>query len=241
MAWCARNGWARGRLGALLVLLAGSAAGVCRAGPGTVPRAESALREKLHAAYPGVDRWRIGLLPQQLQASARLAREHIRHPIAIVTRLGPQSAVWVGTSPQSQAPRGAVLWFEVAGYAPALAATHLIPSGASLHPADAALGEHNVLAAGCQAIANPGALRGMRALRLIRAGAVICADAIAPTPPVVRGQEVTARFTAGGVQITARVQAENDGYLGGPVTVRSPRGDALTATVTGKAQVSVND
>jgi flagella basal body P-ring formation protein FlgA len=241
MAWCDRNRPCRLRAAGALLVLATGVTGLCRAAAGVVPQAESALRAKLHAAYPGVDRWSIDLLPQEWQASAQLAREHIRHPITLVTRVGPQSAVWVGTSPGSEAPRGAELWFQVAGYGRALVATHLIPSGASLHPADATLAERNVLAAACQPMTGPALLQGMRAMHLIRAGDVICAGAIGPMPSVVRGEKVTAHFAAEGIAITAQVTADSDGFLGGPVTVRSPRGDEITATVTGRREVSVNE
>jgi flagella basal body P-ring formation protein FlgA len=241
MVWCARNRPSQLRAAGALLALAAGFAGLCHAGTDVVPQAESALRAKLQAAYPGVDRWKIDLLPQEWQASARLAREHVEHPVALVTRLGPQSAVWVGTSAGVEAPRGAVLWFQVAGYGPALVASHLIPSGLDLQAADAGLAERNVLAAACQPVVSPELLRGMRAVRLIRAGEVICTDAIGRMPSVVRGEQVTAHFAAQGVEITARVTAESDGFVGGPVTVRSPRGDEITATVTGKREVSVNE
>lgn len=241
MVWCDHNRPSRHRAAGALLVLATGIAGLCRAGTGVVPQAEGVLRAKLHTAYPGVDRWSIDLLPQEWQASAQLAREHIHNPITLVTRLGSQSAVWVGTSPSGETPRGAMLWFQVAGYGPALVATHLIPGGAGLQPGDAELAERNVLAAACQPVASPALLQGMRAVRLIRAGDVICTGAIGRMPSVVRGEQVTAHFAAEGVDITAQVTADSDGFLGGPVTVRSPRGDEITATVTGRREVSVNE
>lgn len=223
------------------VLIAAMSCAAAHADSGLVPRAESALRQKLSAAYPGVERWQISLLPQQWQRSVGLERASGHHAQIFVTRVGSQSAVWVGASPADDGSQGALLWFRVEGYGQALVATHLIPSGAGLHAADAEPAERDIVAAACRPVTNLARLAGMRASRLILAGGVICAGALEPMPPVVQGEEVTARFASRGVVVTARVRAESDGFQGGPVTVRSDSGDIFTATVTGKGEVSVSE
>lgn len=226
----------------LLAVLAACAGGVCHAGEALVPRAETALRQKLVAAYPAVKEWTVSLLPQQLQESASLARLQIRHPTIYVTRVGAQSAVWVGSAPTAALPRGALIWFNVSGLGPALIASQLIPSGTALEPSVAAPGEADWIAAGCRLLTDPTSLGGMRAATLIRRGQAICASSIQPMPPVVRGEQVSARFSSHGLVITAPVEALSDGVVGAPVTVRSQdSGEVFTATVIGKAEVAVGE
>ena len=239
MAWCNRS---RGTAFALAALLAAGAPGICHAAHGVISQAQSALRAKLRAMYPDVTRWRIDPLPEEWRASARIALLRIHRPIVLVTRLGTQSAVWVGTSLASSPPRGGLLWFQVAGYGTAVVAAHLIPAGAALEATDGELGQENILAAACRPLANPAALGGMRAVRLLRAGEIICAGAVQRMPPVARGQQVTARFSSHGVVVVTQVVAQGDGFLGEPVAVRNVSGGAVfSATVTGKGEVSVGD
>ena len=207
-----------------------------------MPRAESALRQKLHDAYPAVRQWTVNLLPQEVQESASLAQQHISHPTIYVTRVGTRSAVWVGSAPTGPMPHGALLWFAVAGYGPALVATHLIPRGSGLAPSDARPGQADLVAAACPPVADEAGLEGMRAVTTIPAGDVICAGAIEPMPPVVRGEQVTARFASHGVVVSAPVEALSDGVVGGAVTVRNVQsGEVFTAMVTGKAEVAVGN
>jgi flagella basal body P-ring formation protein FlgA len=222
--------------------LAACANAACRAGDALVPRAEMALRQKLVAAYPAVKEWSVSLLPRQLQESASLERLRLRHPTVYVTRVGAQSAVWVGGAPTAALPRGALLWFSVSGYGPALIASQLIPSGTALEPSEASPGEADWVAAGCRLLSDPTSLGGMRAATMIRRGEPICASAIQAMPPVVRGEQVSARFSSHGVVITAPVEALSDGAIGAPVTVRNQEsGEVFTATVVGKAEVAVGE
>lgn len=225
----------------LAAILAAGLAGICHASGALMQQAESALRSRLHAAYPAVTRFQVDPLPQW-RGSASLQHEGVAHATVLVTRLGARSAVWVGTSPDSAAPRGALLWFQVAGYAPAVVATHLLASGAALEAADGQLANRDVVAAGCLPLTDPVQLVGMRAATLVPRDQVICAAAIEPLPPVARGERVTARFAAGGILITTQVMAQSDGVIGGPVTVRNlDGGPVYNATVIGKAEVSVGD
>jgi flagella basal body P-ring formation protein FlgA len=227
---------------ALAALLAVSLAGGCHASAALTQRAESALRERLRTAFPSVTKFRIDPLPMQWQASAWLERERVPHPTLLVTRLGAQSAVWVGTSPASGALRGALLWFKVAGYAPAVVSTHLLESGTALEAGDGQVALRDIVAAACQPLTRPAQLAGMRALRLVPAGELICAGAVEPMPPVVRGEPVTVRFAGSAVSVTAQVIAQSDGVIGAPVLVRNLDGGPLySATVVGKAQVSVSE
>lgn len=242
MAWCAHNSKSALGLTVLAVLLAAWTVDVCQAGDAVMSQAESALRTKLQVAYPAVSRWNVTPLPEQWRASAVLEREHIARPTVFVTRVGARSAVWIGTSPEGGAPLGALLWFSVEGDSPALVATHPVPAGAALVPGDGELAEADIVAAACPPLTDAARLTGMRAGRMLRAGEVICAAAVEPMPPVARGEEVMARFSSHGVVVTTRAVAESDGFMGGPVTVRNASGGAVFgATVTGKAEVAVND
>lgn len=242
MISCAHNRHALRSLAAAGAILAVGVAGACHASDVLMRRAQIALQQRLHAAYRGVTRFQIDPLPMQWQASASLERAELAHPTVFVTRLGARSAVWVGTSPASAAPRGALLWFEVAGYAPAVVATRLLPSGAALQAGDGQVATRDIVAAACPPLTDPGQLAGMRAVSLVPRDEVICAGAVEPMPPVARGERVTARFAAGGISITTQALAESDGLIGGPVTVRNlGGGPSYSATVIGKAEVSVGD
>lgn len=205
-------------------------------------RAQSALQQKLRDSYPDVRRWAVSLLPQEVRESAALARQHIPNPTIYVTRVGTRSSVWVGGAPTGPVLHGVLLWFGVAGYGPALVATRLIPRGTALTPSDAVPGQPDLVAAACPPITDQTRLDGMRAATTIRGGEVICAGAIESMPPVVRGEQVTARFSSHGVVITAPVEALSDGAVGAPVSVRNVQSGAVfTAMVTGKAEVAVGD
>lgn len=242
MIWYSHNQNAPRFAATLMATLAVGLASVCHANAALTQRAESALRQRLHAAFPGVAEFHIGPLPMQWQASAWLQRERVAHPTVLVTRVGARSAVWVGTSPDSATPRGALFWFQVKGYAAAVVSTHLLVSGAALEAGDGQVATRDIVAAACQPLTNPTQLAGMRAVRMVAPGAVICASAIEPMPPVARGERVTVRFAASTVSITSQVVAQSDGVIGAPVLVRNVDGGPVySATVVGKAEVSVGD
>jgi flagella basal body P-ring formation protein FlgA len=233
-----------------LAIVAGFGSAECCAEDGgiTAP-AEQALRVKLEQAYPTVTRWEIGLLPASQEPAADAGTLNARgqnaagdHPSIVVTRVGERSAVWVGSPMTAERRRGSLLWFNVAGYGPALVAAHAIAAADSLDPHDATAAERDVVAADCPLIADRGALAGMRAKRLLRAGDIICSTLLEPVPPVSRGKEVTLLYVGRSFTLTARGIAQGDGLLGKPVTVRnSSSGDVLTATVSGQAEVSVHE
>jgi flagella basal body P-ring formation protein FlgA len=205
------------------------------AGP-AAPGAERALRERLAETYPAVTRWEISLLPP---TSATIADAH---PSITVTRLGERSAVWVGSRSLGADRHGTLFWFSVAGYAPAVTAVRVLTAGTPLDAQDGAVMERNILSGDCRPIEDPALLSGKRVRRLLHSGEPICADLLEPMPPVARGQEVTLLYTGHSFTLTARGVAQADGLLGKRVTVRNTSsGDLFTATVTGNAEVSVDE
>jgi flagella basal body P-ring formation protein FlgA len=221
----------------------------CRAEDGAMAApAEQALRVKLEQAYPAVTRWEISLLPGSQAAADAGTLDSARqiagvdHPRIVVTRLGERSAVWIGSPLTAERRHGSLLWFSVAGFAPALVATHAIAAASPLDPQDAALMERDVVAADCPSMADPGALAGMRMRRMLRAGEMICAGLLEPVPAVSRGQEVTLLYVGRRFTLSARGIAQGDGLLGKPVTVRNiSSGDVFTAVVSGQREVSVHE
>jgi flagella basal body P-ring formation protein FlgA len=212
----------------------------CRADErGFVAGAEQALREKLALAYPTVTRWEIEVLPSS--AATGIGTDAIP-PTVTVTRVGERSAVWVGSKSLGEQRRGALLWFSVAGYAPAVTAARALTAGTSLDARDGEILEHNIVSGDCRPVDDTGALVGMRVKRMIHAGEMICASALEPAPPVTRGEEVTLRYTGRSFTLTARGVAQADGILGKRVMVRNvSSGDVFAATVTGRGEVSVDE
>ena len=198
---------------------------------------EAALRTRLGTAYPGVTRWDVvPLRPGTSVASAPMTGDLS----VFVTRVGVRSAVWV--APHSSSSRGELLWYSVAGYGPAAVATRRLARGAVLDPKDGTMASSDLVAAGCPALRSPAALDGMRTKITIGEGEVICTSAIEARPPVARGDEVTVRYVAGPVMLTARAVAQADGLVGKTVLVRSTgSGDFFRATVSGTAEVRVDE
>jgi flagella basal body P-ring formation protein FlgA len=205
----------------------------------SAPAAEQALRQKLVSAYPTVSRWEITLLPSATEVTNDVAATH---PSVTVTRLGGRSAVWVGSKDLGEHRHGTLLWFTVAGFAPAVAAAHPLTAGAPLDTQDVALVERDIVGSDCKPLDNPTELTGMRVKRLVRTGELLCETLLEPVPPVARGQEVTLRYTARSFTLTARGVAQADGLIGKRVTVRnSSSGEIFAATVTGNGEVSVDE
>jgi flagella basal body P-ring formation protein FlgA len=156
--------------------------------------------------------------------------------------VGARSAVWVGSASMSTRRQGKLIWFSVAGYAPALVAVRTVAADAPLDAGDAMLADRDVVAADCTSPDSPDSLPGLRVKRTLHAGEILCANLLEPVPPVTRGEEVTLLYHGRSFTLTARGIAQADGLLGKPVMVRnSSSGDVFTATVSGRAEVSVND
>lgn len=205
-----------------------------------VGRAEQALQLALEHAYPQVTRWQIApeALSSDVDASAGIPRDSV----VSVTRVGARSAVWVGSAGMSAHRQGRLLWFAVAGYAPALVAAHTLAAAEPLDAGDGAMADSDIVAADCASPASAEALPGMRVKRTLHAGEVLCANLLEPVPPVTRGEEVTLLYRGRSFMLTARGVAQADGQLGKPVMVRnSSSGDVFTGTVSGRAEVSVNE
>jgi flagella basal body P-ring formation protein FlgA len=229
------------RLTAALVCLAAPALRAATDGvaPTAAALAEQALRTKLHESYPDVTQWDIDALPLTSAVTLASPQDELA---ATVIRLGVRSAVWVAPRVESGRKHGVMLWYSVAGYGPAIVASHRLAQGSALDARDGTHASSDLLAAGCAAVASPAGLDGMRARVTIGEGEVICSRAIEERPPVARGDEVTVRYLAGPVTLTARAVAQADGLLGRPVLVRSTgSGDFFKATVSGKAEVRVDD
>jgi flagella basal body P-ring formation protein FlgA len=233
---------ARGARAVVTLIFLGACLGAaeCRADDrGLVVPAEQVLRQKLEHAYPTVTRWDIEPLPA---STAPQSAATVNHPSITVTRLGERSAVWVGSETLGDHRQGTLLWFSVAGYAPAVTAARPLSAGTSVDSRDGELLERNVVTGDCQPIEDAGALAGMRVRRSVHAGEIICTNLLEAVPPVARGEEVTLRYTGRSFTLTARAVAQADGLLGKRVTVRNVgSGDVLIATVTGKGEVSVNE
>lgn len=225
-----------------LVLLAAACLGTleCAAADSDpVATAGQALRDKLQQKYPNVTRWQIDLLPSAAPGAGGASAAHTN---VTVTRLGARSAVWIGSQDLGARRNGTLLWFDVAGYAPAVTATHALTAGAPLDPRDGIVLERDIIGSDCVAIEDSAALAGMRVKRLVRAGETICTNVLEAAPAVARGEEVTLFYSGRSFTLTARGVAQGDGALGRQVTVRnSSSGEILTATVTGKGEVSVHE
>ncbi len=200
---------------------------------------EAALRARLGTAYPGVTRWDIvPLRPGTSVASAPMTGDLS----VFVTRVGVRGAVWVTPRSSMDRSRGELLWYRVAGYGPAAVATRHLARGAVLDPKDGTMASSDLVAAGCSVLDSPAELDGMRTKITFGEGEVICTSAIEARPPVARGDEVTVRYLAGPVVLTARAVAQADGLVGKTVLVRSTgSGDFFRATVSGKAEVRVDE
>lgn len=228
-----------GMLGGLAAVAAGAATQPDSVTTPAIAAGEAALRARLETAYPRVTRWDIVPLRPGASVAATATTGDLS---AFVTRVGVRSAVWVTPRSSVDRARGELLWYSVAGYGPAAVATQRLARGTVLDPQDGAMASGDLVAAGCTALDSPGALQGMRTRITIDAGEVICTSAIEARPPVVRGDEVTVRYVAGPVVLTARAVAQADGVVGKSVLVRSTgSGDFFRATVSGKAEVRVDE
>lgn len=200
--------------------------------------AERALTVELRRAHPDVGEWTLEPLlgrrqEAKLEGAGALEAE--------VVHIGKRSAVRLRSRTTAKAP-GVLVWFAVSGAQPMLTAKSELRSLVALAPEAAHYELRDVMALGCEPIASPEALAGMRARARIPAGAVLCTESIQLRPAVGRGEQVTVVATSGPVTITGRAVAQQDGSIGEVLRVKSSSsGEIYTAAVTGEREVTVHD
>lgn len=189
----------------------------------------AALEAGLRAKYPEVVRWEIAAL--DAARAARSAREN--GPVTVV-RLGARSAVAVDESRP--------LWFAVRGFRTVAVAARNLAARSAAAAEDFTLEERDVLGIGCTPLADLGAVAGTWTRRNVRAGDVLCGDALEPKPPVARGAEVAVVYSAQRIRLVAKARAERDANLGERLPVRNPTtGEIYFAVVSGDNEVTAHD
>jgi flagella basal body P-ring formation protein FlgA len=200
--------------------------------------ADRALDAALRTARPAVAQWSTEpLIGKRQEATLQSAQD----PRAAVVHLGKRSAVrltWQG----KRGEQSTLVWFGVTGMQPVLTAASDLRAGMQLGAEAARQAERDVMASACTPITAPDALTGQRARRSIRAGDVICEEAIELQPAVGRGQQVTVVTTVGAVTVTAQGIAQQDAELGEKVRVKSSSsGQLYVASATGRGEVTVHE
>jgi flagella basal body P-ring formation protein FlgA len=189
----------------------------------------SALEAELHARYPEVVRWEIEALDQ-----ARAKRAEAETGAVTVVLLGARSAVAVGDAP--------TVWFAVRGFRTVLVADRHLAARSDAAVEHFALEERDVLAVGCTPLADSDAVAGSWTRRNLRAGDVVCDDALEPKPPVVRGANVAVVYSGPRIRIVATARAARDARLGERVQVSNPAtGATYFAVATGDNEVTAHD
>jgi len=180
----------------------------------------TALRER----YPLVARWDIKPFASPMTEEGTDAS---------VLRLGPRSAVRVGTRTK---------WYAVAGFQSVVVVVRTVAAGQALEDRDGELEEKNVLAVACEPLISADALRNARAKRNKRAGEIICVSDIEALPFVARGDEVTVRYVGERVVLVTKGVAQADGALGDALLVRNPHSnDSFRAIVSGNKEVTLHE
>lgn len=190
---------------------------------------KDALESELRAKYPDVARWEIDALDES--RAARAARE--TGPVTVV-RFGARSAVAMADEH--------VLWFAVRGYRNVVVATRNLGARSDAAEADFVLAERDVVGLRCAPLADLAAVAGSWTRRNVRAGDVLCGDAIEPRPPVVRGTQVSVLYSAPRIRVLSTARAEQDAKLGERLPVRNPAtGEIYFAVATGRNEVVAHD
>ncbi len=200
--------------------------------------AEQALTAELRRAHPDVGEWAIEPLVGRRQETRLDGAGALD---AAVVHVGKRSAVRL-RSRASAKPAGTLIWFAVSGLQSMLTARSEIRALAPLAREASEYEPRDAMALVCEPIRSPEALAGMRARVRIPAGAVICAESIEQRPAVGRGEQVTVVSTSGAVTITGRAVAQQDGWIGEVLRVKSPSsGEIYAAAVSGEREVTVHD
>ncbi len=83
------------------------------------------------------------------------------------------------------------------------------------------------------------ALKGMQARRMLHAGEAVRADDVRHPVVITKGQTITMRFSAPGVELNAVGRAMAEGGVGDTITVQNPASfRMISAIVTGPGTVS---
>lgn len=211
---------------------------VVRADASLSGQAATVLLEALQAQYRQVVYWdlqplgRVDREPQERAATAQIR----------VLQLGPRSAVQLRMRDDEGELLRRTLWFSVQGMQSVLTAGRGLAAGTALATEDVEVRERDVLAANCEPLVEPAQLEGMRMKTAVRAGAVLCARALEPRPPVARGEAVTVRYLGRSVAVTTRGVAQADADLGRPVMIRNPSShQTFRAVVSGPGEVTIHD
>jgi len=189
-----------------------------------VPATEAALRASLVARFPSVSRWEIKPFSTQMPQPASDVK---------VVQLGSRSAVQIGRR---------VYWYSVAGFGPAVSATHTVGPGQVINAGDVQLAEGNILAANCDPVLDPAQLSGKRAKKTLRADEIVCAKSVEPRPLVTRGEEIVVRYVGPNVSLTTNGVAQHDAGVGDSLLVLNPHShDLFRAVVSGAREVTIHE
>jgi flagella basal body P-ring formation protein FlgA len=195
------------------------------AGAHSVPVA-GALEQALRARYPEVARFEVAAFDPERAAQVPEA--------AAVVHLGARSAV-AGAD-------GRLVWFTARGYREVVVAAKPLAPRADVTAEDVLVAERDVLGLACAPLVDAAAITNAWTLRGVREGDVVCGDALAPKPPVVRGAAVTVLYAAQRVRITTTARAEHDARLGERVVVRNRQsGEIYYGVVSGVNEVTAHE
>jgi flagella basal body P-ring formation protein FlgA len=185
-----------------------------------------ALEEALRTRYPDVVRFEMAALDSESVA-------RVQEP-TVVVRVGARSAV--------AGEDGRLVWFAVRGYRDVVVAARPLAPRADVTAGDVLVAERDVLGLACTPLADTAALATVWTTRGVREGDVLCHDALAPKPPVVRGAAVTVLYAASRVRITTTARAEHDARLGERAAMRNPQSrEIYYAVVSGVNEVTVHE
>jgi len=206
-----------------LVLLSAAAAAAAAAQAAPVA---GALEDALRARYPDVVRFEIVALDPE--RAARVPET------AAVVRLGARTAV-------AEAD-GRLVWFVARGYRDVVVAAKALAPRADVTAEDVLVVERDVLGLACAPVVDVAVLANAWTLRGVREGDILCRDALAQKPPVVRGADVTVLYTAPRVRIRTTARAERDARLGERAVVRNQQsGEIYYAVVSGVNEVTAHE
>jgi flagella basal body P-ring formation protein FlgA len=187
------------------------------------------LESELRARYPEVVRWEIDAL--EVPRAAGAADETAA---VTVVRLGARSAVAVDDA--------RLEWFAVRGFRTVVVAARSLAARSDAAEDAFALEERDVLGIGCTPLTDLAGVAGNWTRRRVRAGDVLCGDALEPKPPVVRGTQVAVVYAAPRIRLVATARAERDAKLGERLPVRNPAtGEIYFAVATGDNEVTAHD
>lgn len=201
--------------------------------------ASAALRAVLVQKYPQVTRWTLA--PQFGSAHRRAFPDGL--PVsAEVLHTGVRSAVRLIWREANSTQQTRSLWFEVIGEEPAVVLQRARASGAALTSADVTIAPRNVVQFSCSPATSAELLNGMRARRALRAGSVVCLEAIEMRPPVARGEKVKVRYVSDRVLLAATGIAQEDAQIGQRLRVLNPASrESFHAVVSAAAEVIVDE